>query len=287
MEPVVIEVRVRNVLGLPLAVDPRLNPEFGNITFYIRRPSGRIIQYAPIMCKSAPSEPKVLAPARITADGTDRHSASVFLSYGKYGYYFDEPGEYLVRALYQGPGDVVIPSNPFTLRVGRPGSREEDRQGADFFTYEVGMALYLYGSRSSRLARGVDVLQDVVEQSPRGSMRAVRIRAALANSLAKPFMGLEAGPEGTRVVERPAEPAASLATVAPAVETLKAQGDATSNQLLNHLVRRQAALEAQLEGVAEAVRSLATARGVLQQRGVNSVVLDDITAYQHRLESSR
>ena len=38
------------------------------------------------MCKSAPPELKVLTPTQAATDGRDRHSASVFLSYGKYGY---------------------------------------------------------------------------------------------------------------------------------------------------------------------------------------------------------
>ena len=287
MEPVVIEVRLRNLLtALPLPLDPRLNPEYGNVTFFIRRPSGRIVQYAPVMCKSAQPELKVLTPAQAATDGRDRHSASVFLSYGKYGYYFDEPGDYLVRATYQGPGNVVIPSNALTVRVGRPDSREDDRLGADFFSYEVGMSLYLYGSRSPRLGKGWNVLQEAAARAPE-SMRAVRIRAALANSLAKPFIGLEQSLVGKRAVELPPDPQASLVTVTKAVEALKNQGPPSANLLLNELARRQAALQAQLDQMYEAMRNLREVQDVLQGRGVNSAVLADIAAFARGLAAPR
>ena len=288
MEPVVIEVRLRNLLdGLSLRLDPRLNPEYGNVTFYIRRPSGRIVQYAPIMCKAAPVQLKTLSPRQAETDGTDRHSDTVFLTYGKYGFYFDEPGDYMVRALYQGPGEVAIPSNPLTVRIGRPATQAEDRQASDFFTYEVGAVLYLYGSRSARLAKGWAVLEDIVRKSP-DSMRGVRIRAALANSLAKPFIELEQSADGgKRAVERyPAHLKESLETIAPAVEMLlRRKDDRTTNLLLNHLVRRQAALKTELKLGAEAIHDLATLRSVLGERGVNSAVLTDIAAHERRLES--
>ncbi len=87
MEPVIIELRIRNTTDLPLELDTQLHPEFGGVIVYIRRPDGRILEYAPILCKLATPELGVLKPEQEAVQGEDRHSQNVFLSYGIYGHY--------------------------------------------------------------------------------------------------------------------------------------------------------------------------------------------------------
>ena len=153
MEPVLIEARVRNLFdGFPIDVDPRFNPEHGGVIYFIRRPDGRIVEYAPILCKLSAGERIELKPSRKGHEGEDRFSQEVFLSYGQYGFYFDRPGDYHIRAVYQGLGDVLIPSNILRIRVGHPFKPEVDIKAQDYFTPGVGMLLYLYGSRSPALS---------------------------------------------------------------------------------------------------------------------------------------
>ena len=173
MEPVSIELRLRNLFtDLPLKLDTRLSPEYGGVVIYIRRPDGRILEYAPVMCKLSPTHTKQLTPLEFDQQpGPDRYSEEVLISYGRYGFYFDVPGEYHVRALYQGAGDILIPSNVHRLRVGTPLTRDLDRTAQDYFSYEVGMNIYLEGSRSQHLKKGFDLLREMSQKHKKEFVR--------------------------------------------------------------------------------------------------------------------
>src|SRR5262249_49143687 len=111
MERILIGSRLGNLLDISVHVDARFNPEHGGVTVFIRQPSGRIVQYAPILCKLAEKvSVKLDSGQGEKVPGEDRFSQEVFLSYGQGGFYFEHPGEYLIRAVYQGLGDVLIPS---------------------------------------------------------------------------------------------------------------------------------------------------------------------------------
>lgn len=73
LEPVAIEFRLRNLLeDLPLDLDTRLNPEYGSVAIYIRRPNGRIVEYAPILCRLATPNIRTLQPSNGGDEGEDR-----------------------------------------------------------------------------------------------------------------------------------------------------------------------------------------------------------------------
>ena len=63
--------------------------------------------------------------------------------------------------------------------------------------------------------------------------------------------------------------------------------DTVANLLLNELARLQAALQAQLDQMYEAMRNLREVQDVLQGRGVNSAVLADIAAFEQSLAAPR
>ena len=273
MEPVSIELRLRNLLpNLPLYLDTRLNPEFGSVIIHIRRPYGRMLMYAPICCKLATPRITVLMPLIEGVEGEDRYSETISISYGVYGFYFDEPGEYLVRALYQGSGDVLIPSNVHRIRIGRPLTKEEDRLAQDFFTYPVGMSLYLNGSRSPFLAKGADVLEDVADQY-KGSYLGAKAAMTMANSYSQPFFRVR---ENILYEEFPPDPEKALA-LTDSVLTLFKKDTAKSNNLSYHqLVRSRTENLVALGKDAQAKREVATLRSNLTKRGVNLPVLQEL-----------
>jgi hypothetical protein len=281
MEPVIIEFRIKNTSDLPLELDTQLHPEFGGVIVYIRRPGGRIVEYAPILCKLATPELKVLKPEPEAVEGEDRHSQNVFLSYGTYGYYFDEPGEYLVRAVYQGAGDVLIPSNVHRVRIGRPFSRDEERIAQDFFTYQAGIALYLNGSSSPlpSLKNGMDTLEamaDRYQESPLGA----QLSLVLAQNLARPFHRIE---DNVRVKTRDADPEEALALTARAMKQQKRDESTFTNISYHQLRRARADLMVAMDEKDEAKKELKTLVGDLKKRGVNQPVLDEIEAYAKAL----
>ena len=100
LEPVGIEIRVRNLLETSVLVDRRLKPEYGTVEVNIKRPNGTIVRYLPVIYKEGTPNLLALQPYNCSVQGDDRFSDYVNINYGKLGFYFDEPGEYSIQAVY-------------------------------------------------------------------------------------------------------------------------------------------------------------------------------------------
>ncbi len=284
LEPVSIEFRIRNLLpDLPLTVDARLNPEFGGLIVYIRRPDGRIVEYDPIMCKLATPELRTLQPRDTAVAGADRYSESVLLSYGQYGFYVDEPGEYLVRGLYQGPGDLLVPSNVHRFRVGHPASRDQDRLAQDFFSYEVGMSLYLGGSPSPFLAKGMEVLESVADRFE-DSIVGAKAAATVAESEAWPFFRVQ---DAVLKEVQSGDPEAAVAATQAALEVFRREQSPALNLEYHDLVRSRAEWMAAMGESARARDEVLALREDLAARNVNESVLEEITIYANDIADTR
>jgi hypothetical protein len=286
LEPVSIEVRARNLLPIPVGVSATLHPEFGTVTVYVRRPDGRIVEYMPISCKLAPDRSITLSPAG-AADASDRHSRTVFVSYGRYGFYFDEPGQYSVRVVYHGPGNLLIPSNVLRLRVGHPKSEEADRRAQDFFSYEAGAALYLGGSHSSFLSSGMDTLLSMIEEQG-SSLAAAKTAARIARGVGLPFHDL--GPDASEAPEAPealprtvlhrasaGEAEQALRLTGVAAETFRRHRSPMLNIALERVVRTRADMLLRLGEPEQAQETLMGLASDLAQGGVKPSVTTQIT----------
>lgn len=280
LEPVSVELRLRNLLSnTPVDVDARLDPELGAVTVYVQRPRGDIVAYRPPHCRLATPEIKRLAASDGRNEGLDRHSEEVFLSYGVDGFYFGEPGEYLVRAMYQGAGDVLIVSNTHRVRIGAPRTKDEDRLAGEFLTYEVGASLYLGGSPSPFLQRGMEVLEEVAVT--RGdSVLGVRAATTVAKSAARTFHRVQ---DGAVTLAHAPDPERALAVSASAVRYCREQESRALNLSYHELVRNRADWLVTLDMPDQAGEELATLRSDLAGRGVNEPVLADIARYERAL----
>lgn len=278
MEPVSVELRLRNLTELPLEVDARLAPDFGAVAVFVQRPDGRIVAYSPILCQLGVADIRTLAPAS-AEDGLDRYSENVFIAYGAKGFVFDVPGEYLVRAVYQGLGDVLIPSDTARLRVGSPVGIEQDRFAEEYFDDAVGLNLALGGSQSPFLEKGRNTLLRAREEFPE-TMLAARAAETLGQSAGRSFFRIEEekreGEEVRLVQTHEADPELQLQLTEPALETFRRIDDPHLNLSHHELVASRAeALTA--AGQEEAAREeLSTLASDLEGRGVNPVVLADI-----------
>lgn len=273
LEPVSVELRLRNVLpDAPLTVDRRLDPQFGAVAVFIQRPSKQVVQYAPIFCQLATAETATLLPLGAGPAGSDRYSEEVRIGYGQYGFYFDEPGEYLVRAVYQGAGDVLITSNVHRVRVGRPWSREEDRLAQDFFASETGLSLYLGGSRSRHLAKGLNLLEEMIARYGRTIVGA-KLATAVAPGIGRRFFSV--GGEALQCTHA-ADPEGALAITAPALEVFRQEPHRALNLSYHRLVKQRARLHRTIGKPEAARQEFTTLRSDLAQRGVNAAVLADI-----------
>lgn len=291
MEPVSIELRLRNMLtDIPVNLDTRLHPEYGGVVIYIRRPDGRILEYAPVMCKLGHRRPKPLVPlAPGEKPGSDRYSEEVLISYGRYGFYFDVPGTYYVRALYQGTGDLLIPSNVHRLRVGTPLTRELDRTAQDYFSYEVGMNLYLEGSRSQYLEKGLDLLREISEKH-KESLLGAKLSMTVANSLTQPFFHLMKADDKQGMVKlsrtHKAEPREALKLTEAAVGVFQKTRHKALNLSYRQLVSQRVDCLVALERPKSAVKELDQLHQHLRKTGANTPVLDQINSLASTISST-
>lgn len=273
MEPVIVELRLRNLMtDIPIVIDKRLAPEFGGVVVYIQKPDGAVVKYEPVMCALGTPEAQRLSPYKAGEEGDDRYSREVFLSYGANGFYFDQPGEYRIRATYQGFGDILIPSNAHRIRIAAPLSKEADRLAQGYFSDVVGLSLYLQGSRSPYLAKGVDLLEELADRF-KNSMLGANIAMALAYGAARPFFRIEEPGTGKMVQTAKADPARALKLTDPALGVLQAQKDKATNLAYGRLVRRRAEYHKASDSQDDAHRELRTLQKDLAERGANESVL--------------
>ncbi len=279
MEPVSVELRLRNLITeIPVDIDGRLDPAYGTVAVAITGPNGRTVHFEPVFCLLGDAERVTLQP-KGSRPGEERLSREIPLTYGKRGHYFADPGIYYIRAAYQGFGDMLIPSQPHTIRVGVPLSKAEERVAHDYFTHEAGLCLSLGGSRSPFLDTGMKVLEDVATRY-KDSIVGAKVASILAAGVSHPFFRVDVEDGRLRETAK-ADPARALQLTSDALKLLKAEK--TLNIAYHALVRQRAELLAEQDKAETARKELSTLRKDLHQRGVNKPVLDDIEAFEKNL----
>src|SRR5262249_8894909 len=287
MEPVIVELRLRNLMpDVAVAIDKRLAPEFGGVVIYIQGPDRKVVQYDPVMCAVGTPEILLLKPAG-GEQGEDRYSREIFLTYGNGEFYFDHPGEYRIRGVYQGCGDMLIPSNTHRIRIGMPDNKQADRLTQDYFSDEVGMALYLQGSRSPFLQKGTQVLEDLAGRF-KNTLMGAKVAVALANGVAQPFFRIidPDKPKPKVAQTAAADPNKALELTDPALKVIKAHRDKTLNLAYGRIVRRRAQYLAAAGAPARAKTELKALREDLAKRGANAPVLAQYQALEQALPAS-
>jgi hypothetical protein len=278
MEPVFLELRLRNLIpDLPLDIDTRLDPSFGTVAIYIMRPNGEIVHYDPVFCQLGDPEIRSLKPANSTK-GEERYSQELPIDFGKFGHYFTEPGSYRVRAVYQGLGDTLISSNVHTIRVGLPGSKQEERLAQDYFSYQAGMALCLGGSQSPFLRTGMKSIEEVIEQCQSSAVGG-RIASIVAEGKARPFFRLDE--KRHLKMSNKADTNGALRLMDVALKIFKPE--VRQNIAYHNLVRRRAALLTDQDKKTQAKKEIDALLNDLKKRGVNQPVLNDIAAFEEKL----
>lgn len=275
MEPVSVELRLRNTTPVPVVVDPRLDPRHGTTRVVVSRPDGTWVDYASVLCLLAEPQTLVLAPApaEAVAQGPDRYSEQVPLTFGSAGFVFDQPGTYRIKAVYD-DGRTTSVSNVAQLRVGVPTTREEDRAAADWFSNAVGLTVALGGSMSPHLDAGLDTLRDAADRFS-GTEVGRSAAQVLAAGIGDDFYRRQ----GDAVVRyHEADPEAALALTEPAFRAHRAAGDRSTNLAFRALVEQRAGLHVAAGRPAQARKELGTLATALGRRGANPNVVADIRA---------
>jgi hypothetical protein len=214
LEPVVLELKLTNRSGQPVAVDESVLDAGGEMTVIIKRhgkPARQWAHYARY-CRNA--VPRMLEPG-------ESMYQSLFAAAGRNGWDLAEPGRYEVQvALHLGAEDIV--SNRLALRIATPRSFEEENLAQDFFSDEVGRILTFDGSQY--LESGNDTLREVVERLA-DCPAARHARVALAHPLARNYKQLALA-EGQQRMTSAAEAGGRIALSAASADAAREGLDA-------------------------------------------------------------
>lgn len=167
LEPVMIELKLKNISDNPVMVDEGILRNLNNVTLVIKREG----QTARVL---VPYANHCNEPRRVVLGPHDSIYDAHMISVGRGGWNITEPGRYLIQAAVRNDEEDIV-SMPLTLRVTPPKGYEDEFLAQDFFTDEVGRTLVFGGTRV--LEKANDILR---ETSDRLTDRPVAIHARLA-----------------------------------------------------------------------------------------------------------
>jgi len=157
-EPVVINLNLSATNGAPQNVHPYLHPNMKLTTVAIEKPNGQLVSYEPFIDHLVGGEYCELRA------GDKSITDSAYIGFGKRGFYFDQPGNYKIRAVYHAVDGSRILSNVTTLRVRYPVTEADEEIAELLMGEEQGMLFYMLGSDADTLAKGRTALQTVLEK---------------------------------------------------------------------------------------------------------------------------
>jgi len=183
MEPVVLELKLKNISNDLQIVDDHLLATSDRLTVAIKREGRPARQFSPYAQYCWHSGTTVLPPDEAVYE-------SLFVGAGMNGWDLAEPGRYVVQvALHLDAEDVISP--PLMIRIEPPRGFDEELLAQDLFTDDVGRVLAFDGSRA--LTSANDTLREVGERLPARRV-AIHAKVALVCPLAKAHKQLHVDP---------------------------------------------------------------------------------------------
>jgi hypothetical protein len=212
-EPVTVELKLKNQTQAPMVVPDMLNPEFGLLQLFIRDPKNQVHLYRPLFKLCGEARTTELPPG-------EKLYESIFITYGAKGFYFEQPGEYQIWAVYTA-GGLRLRSNALRIRVSFPQTPADEEMALWTFGREQGHVLYMRGA--GHLQSGSDQLREVTERFPNTNLSRY-IHLCFGHSEARDFKDLVSGQV------RPAQPQQAVQELEKAVSFLpKAKQSALDN----------------------------------------------------------
>jgi hypothetical protein len=228
LEPVVIELKLKNVSSTPAIVDANALKGDG-LAIVVAKKDGDAKRWLPLARYCTAPSPMVLQP-------TEAIYGSIFLSAGTGGWLISDPGMYTVYAATEtGAGSAAL-SRPLTIVVDPPWGPESERLASDVFTKGVAHALAFGGSRVLEGAN--EILKQVAEQLPQ-SKAAVHATAVLGTPMAADGKVLTVtgnGKETVKVV--PAAPSQARELLSAALRDFDMAADSLGHITITEQTRR-------------------------------------------------
>ena len=190
LEPVVVELRLKNVSSTPTVVDGNALRDDG-LAIVVAKDGGDSKRWLPFARYC-------MAPSPTVLQSGEAMYHSLFLSAGTGGWLISDPGTYTVYAATDTGEGCAALSRPLAIVVDRPSGSEAERLAGDVFTKEVAHILAFGGSRVLEGAN--ETLQQVAERLPE-SRAAVHATAVLGTPMAADGKVLTVTAEGEETVE--------------------------------------------------------------------------------------
>jgi hypothetical protein len=190
LEPVVVELRLKNVSSTPAVVEANAleNDDLGIV---VAKDGGETRRWLPFARYCMAPEPKVLQPGEAIY-------SSIFLSAGTGGWLISDPGNYQIFAAADLGNENSALSKPLRIVVERPATAKAERLAGDVFTKDVAHTLAFGGTRELHTAN--KALEQVVEQLP-NSKAAVHATAVLGTPMVRDGKVLKVTESGEEMIE--------------------------------------------------------------------------------------
>ncbi|HET7287919.1 MAG TPA: hypothetical protein VFI71_10630, partial [Pyrinomonadaceae bacterium] len=147
----------------------------------------------------------------------------------------------------------------------------------DYFSYEVGMNIYLEGSRSKHLEKGFDLLREMSEKYKK-SLLGAKLSTTVANGLTQPFFQVVKTDEYLKLSQAyKAEPREALKLTDAAVDLYRKTRQKSLNLSYRQLVSQRVDCLVALERPQAAVKELDQLHKDLFKTGANAPVLKQIS----------
>ncbi len=154
-EPVVIEVKLSTNETKGKKVNTYLHPDYGFVELAIRKPSGLIVEYKPII-------EHCMMPNIDEIDSEHAVYDSAYIGYSRHGFLFNEIGTYEIRASYRALDGSYIVSNILPIIVYSPESKSDKNVSELLMGDDQGMLFKLMGSPSHFLKEGNDAFDQIL-----------------------------------------------------------------------------------------------------------------------------
>ncbi|WP_293122465.1 hypothetical protein [Microcoleus sp. bin38.metabat.b11b12b14.051] len=195
-EPVVLQLMLQTTDARGRRVHTWLHPNFSMVKIVIRKPSGEVVAYEPLI-------EHLVGPRESVIGIDDTIAESAYIGYGKDGLYFEEPGNYRIRACYAALDGSQVMSDIITVRVRYPVTAAEAELADLFIGDEQGTLLYLLGSDHESLRRGNEAFDEILAKYPDNAMTNY-VRLVKGINASRNFKTITDKNEN-RVMVRPAE----------------------------------------------------------------------------------
>ena len=258
LEPVVAELRLKNVSSTPMVIDANALRGDG-LAIVVSREGGETKRWLPFARYCMAPAPQVLQPG-------DAIYESVFLSAGTGGWLVSEPGTYTVYAVTESDAGAGALSKPMKIVVERPTDDDAERLADDVFTKEVAHTLAFGGSRV--LTGANETLQQVAEQLPesRAAVHANSVLGAPMMSDGKVLVTDEDGNEAAEIVA--ASPEEGRELLAAALADFDRAADSLGHIAVTEQTKRYAKALDDAGDTSAKEALLSSAADALARRGV-------------------